>query len=65
MRQVRTCPIVEGKPVEQTSSLPWLTRPVCPLADMEVANVTKAVEQQIEWKILARGVAARNGLCSG
>lgn len=50
MRQLRTCPIVEGKPVEADVIAALADAPGL-LADMEVANVTKAVEQQIEWKI--------------
>lgn len=50
MRQIRTCPVVEGKPVD-AAVIAALTDAPGFLADMEVASVTSALEQQIEWKI--------------
>lgn len=50
MRQVRTFPVVNGKPVEPDVIAALADAPGF-LADMEVANVSRALEQQIEWKI--------------
>lgn len=50
MREVRNFPVVDGKPVEPDVIAALSDAPGF-LADMEVANVTKALEQQIEWKI--------------
>jgi EAL domain-containing protein (putative c-di-GMP-specific phosphodiesterase class I) len=50
MRQVRTSPVVDGKPVE-TEIITALADAPGFMAEMEVASVSKALEQQIEWKI--------------
>lgn len=50
MRQIRTCPIVDGMPVDADVITALADAPGL-LAEMEIATVNKTLEQQIEWKI--------------